>query len=83
MSDSELGWLDATVPMHPHDTVERRFVCYCGAAHSWGEKGTLTFRLPVPQYACLGWQMIRCDCKTWHMKYIEAQEAENIIKEGI
>ena len=77
-----IGVQDATILMHPHPTGERRFICFCGAAHAWGEKGTRTFRIPDERYNGLGWLMIRCPCGTWHMKAIPGQEAENIIKEN-
>jgi len=72
---------DATIQAHPHPAGERRFFCYCSKFHSWGEKGTLTVRLPQEAWKSVGFQLIKCPCKTWHVRFNEAQEAENIIRE--
>ena len=72
---------DATIPMHPHATGEREFLCYCSKQHYWTERGVRTFRIPDERYSGLGWMMIQCPCGTWHMKAIPGQDAENFIRE--
>jgi hypothetical protein len=78
-----LSGLDATIEMHPHPRGERKFKkpCFCGTSHTWGERGTRTFIIPVDRFKGEGWQMIQCACGAWHMKPITRQYAENLINE--
>lgn len=72
---------DAEIRAHPHPQGERVFFCYCAKHHSWGEKGMLTVRLPQDIWKTVGFQLIKCPCGIWHIRFTGAQEAENIIKE--